>query len=63
MAKITSRLVSPNLQIPLKNSESAEDRVINLEEVSWHDNITDCWIIIYDRVYEVTDFLDEVLHI
>ncbi|KAB0804952.1 hypothetical protein PPYR_01922 [Photinus pyralis] len=35
------------------------ERIITLEEVSWHDNISDCWIVIYDRVYDVTDFLRE----
>jgi len=30
-----------------------------LEEVSSHDQVSDCWLIIYDRVYDVTDFLDE----
>lgn len=36
------------------------ERTITLEEVSWHDHAKDCWIIIYDRVYDVTDFLEEV---
>lgn len=39
---------------------SVEDKTITLEEVSWHDTPGDCWIIVYDRVYDVTDFLDEV---
>lgn len=33
---------------------------ISLEEVSDHDCADDCWIIIYDRVYDITDFLDDV---
>lgn len=37
-----------------------EERVIGLQEVSWHDTRNDCWIVIYDRVYDITDFLDEV---
>lgn len=41
-------------------SETPEERIISLSEVSWHDSANDCWIIIYDRVYDVTDFLDEV---
>ncbi|XP_023016114.1 cytochrome b5 [Leptinotarsa decemlineata] len=36
-----------------------EERVITIKEVSCHDEASDCWIIIYDRVYDVTDFLDE----
>ncbi|KAK5645783.1 hypothetical protein RI129_004247 [Pyrocoelia pectoralis] len=35
------------------------ERIITLEEVSWHDTISDCWIVIYDRVYDITDFLKE----
>lgn len=33
---------------------------ISLEEVSDHYCADDCWIIIYDRVYEMTNFLKEV---
>lgn len=32
---------------------------ITLEEVSHHDSFDDCWIVIYDRVYDVTHFLRE----
>lgn len=34
--------------------------VITLEEVSWHDSPQDCWIILYDNVYDITNFLDQV---
>ncbi|XP_018574981.1 cytochrome b5-like [Anoplophora glabripennis] len=34
-------------------------KTFSLEEVSWHDTLGDCWIIIYDRIYDVTDFLQE----
>ncbi|ALC38675.1 CG6870 [Drosophila busckii] len=30
---------------------------ITLEQVGQHDSFDDCWIIIYDRVYNVTQFL------
>lgn len=33
---------------------------ISLDEVSDHDSYDDCWIIIYDRVYDVTKFLQQV---
>lgn len=36
-------------------------KIITLEEVSWHDNYDDCWVVIYDRVYDITDFFDEVI--
>lgn len=32
-------------------------KTITLEEVSFHDSSSSCWIIIYDRVYDVTNFL------
>lgn len=32
------------------------ERIISLEEVSWHDNEKDCWVVIYDRVYDLTNF-------
>ncbi|KAL3283525.1 hypothetical protein HHI36_006664 [Cryptolaemus montrouzieri] len=35
------------------------EREITLEEVLWHDTRKDCWMIIYDRVYDITEFLDE----
>lgn len=31
---------------------------ITLDEVSQHDMCHDCWIVIYDRVYDVTNFLN-----
>lgn len=35
-------------------------REISLKEVSMHDDASSCWIIIYDRVYDVTTFLNTV---
>lgn len=37
----------------------AKDRVITLEEVAFHDTPRDCWVVIYDRVYDISTFLDE----
>ncbi|XP_054256921.1 uncharacterized protein LOC128981948 [Macrosteles quadrilineatus] len=28
-----------------------------LEEVGSHDNYHDCWIILFDKIYNVTDFI------
>lgn len=33
---------------------------ISMDEVSNHCTINDCWIIIYDRVYDVTKFIKTV---
>ncbi|XP_072936925.1 cytochrome b5-like [Epargyreus clarus] len=37
----------------------AKDRTITLAEVSHHDTPRDCWVVIYDRVYDISTFLDE----
>lgn len=41
-------------------SSLVSPRIISMEEVSWHAEPNDCWIIIFDRVYDVTNFLHEV---
>ncbi|XP_004930937.1 uncharacterized protein LOC101746637 [Bombyx mori] len=40
-------------------SPEAKDRTITLAEVAHHDTPDDCWIVIYDRVYDISTFLDE----
>ncbi|CAH2067158.1 unnamed protein product, partial [Iphiclides podalirius] len=37
----------------------AKDRILTLAEVSQHDTPQDCWVVIYDRVYDISTFLDE----
>jgi hypothetical protein len=32
----------------------------SLEEVKNHDSWNDCWVIIYDRIYDITQFLHQV---
>lgn len=34
-------------------------RIYTLSEVAEHDNYNDCWIVLYDRVYNVTEFLTQ----
>lgn len=41
-------------------SPEAKNRIISLAEVSYHDTPQDCWVVIYDRVYDITTFLEEV---
>lgn len=54
------------ISVPVKSrkkslcSGRAKNSIISLEEMSWHDNEKDCWVVIYDRVYDLTNFLDEV---
>lgn len=35
-------------------------RIYSLSEVAVHDNYNDCWIVLYDRVYNVTQFIHQV---
>lgn len=35
-------------------------QLYTLAEVAEHCHYNDCWLIVYDRVYDVTDFLNEV---
>lgn len=35
-------------------------KVITLDEVSEHYNSRDCWVVIYDRVYDITKLLNVV---
>ncbi|XP_061398059.1 uncharacterized protein LOC133333785 [Musca vetustissima] len=32
---------------------------ISLDAVAQHDDYSDCWVVIYDRVYDVTTFLQD----
>ena len=36
--------------------------LVSLEEVSWHGSREDAWLVLYDRVYEVTDYLATSRH-
>lgn len=54
------RLVSPWQARVVPGAPEAKDRTITLAEVSQHDTYRDCWVVIYDRVYDITDFFDEV---
>ena len=35
-------------------------RTITLDEVKDHKSASSCWIIIHNKIYDVTKFLDEV---
>lgn len=48
-------------QIMPKIEEIKNIRAIyTLKQVSDHDSWDDCWIVIYDRVYDITKFLELV---
>ncbi|XP_031850159.2 cytochrome b5 isoform X1 [Nomia melanderi] len=39
------------------SEELQEPKTISLDEVAWHDTVDNCWVVIYDSVYNCTDFL------
>lgn len=66
---VAASFITDTIRSLLFSSSSAEEhesdtdkklKHISLDEVSDHYSFNDCWIIIYDRVYDVTDFLDQV---
>ena len=38
----------------------ADNKVFRLDEIKAHNNGKSTWIIVHDKVYDVTKFLDEV---
>lgn len=36
-----------------------EPNMFSLEEVSYHNDVSSCWIVIQDKVYDLTNFLYE----
>jgi len=41
------------------NKQTSPDKVFAPSDVSSHDNYNDCWLIINNSVYDVTDFLGQ----
>lgn len=59
LQKLTTDLVIS--QVTVNHNEFQEILPeISLMEVSTHDCISDCWVVIYDRVYNVTKFMESV---
>ncbi|XP_034474363.1 cytochrome b5 [Drosophila innubila] len=52
-------LIMPKVEKNKSKVELLSVAEITLEEVAHHDSFDDCWIVIYDRVYDVTEFLRE----
>jgi len=40
-----------------ESADSMMDHTYSLEEVAAHDNQDDCWLVIDNKVYDVTDFV------
>lgn len=52
-------VVTNFLKIGVKNTAETE-RIITLDEVSRHSGPKDYWIVLYDKVYDITKFLQIV---
>jgi cytochrome b involved in lipid metabolism len=44
---------------PVMTTPLDELPTYTLKEVSYHDNLDDCWVVIYDRIYDITNFIYE----
>nr|XP_009857888.1 cytochrome b5 isoform X2 [Ciona intestinalis] len=40
-------------------SECEEKKVFRLEEVKKHNNVQSAWIVVHNKIYDVTKFLEE----
>lgn len=63
LRKLRQRKSIPNSQTIASETVLTEEkwrRIYSLSEVAEHDSYDDCWIVLYDRVYNMTPFLDEV---
>ncbi|CAM8924934.1 hypothetical protein QQ045_022719 [Rhodiola kirilowii] len=38
---------------------ATDSKVYTLEEVSSHNSLKDCWLVIFGKVYDVTEFMDD----
>lgn len=60
LAMTALRLTTPPSSDRNNNSTHPSLRLrpqITLDEVAYHDTFDDCWIVLYDRVYNITKFL------
>jgi cytochrome b involved in lipid metabolism len=58
---IRTFIFSPKTPV-VEHAISNDDKLnhVSLSDVALHDTPDDCWIVIYDRVYDVTNFFDNV---
>ncbi|KAL1379150.1 hypothetical protein pipiens_015113 [Culex pipiens pipiens] len=51
--------VTKNASISDRNNNNTvrHRKQYTLDEVSYHDTFGDCWIVLYDRVYDISNFL------
>lgn len=63
---ITALRLTATATIPSNDRNNNNLRLrkqFTLDEVAYHDTMNDCWIVLYDRVYDITNFLELVSEI
>lgn len=55
----SSTVTTQETVVVVAEQKSAELEIC-LREVGRHDSLSDCWVVIYDRVYDITKFVYEV---
>lgn len=46
-------------KIEVKTDKPDESESVSLKELKKHNTVTDCWIAIHGRIYDVTSFLED----
>lgn len=55
------KILGSFLKLVAIKDELEESKIeISLEEMSKHCSYDDCWIVIYDKVYDITKFISSV---
>ena len=57
---LRSILFTPSLSTGKESDIDKKLNQISLAEVEIHDSFNDCWVVIYDRVYDISEFLMHV---
>lgn len=52
----------PTVFIKKENIGAEISPVYSLDQVSQHDNVSDCWLILNEKVYDVTNFIADKSH-
>ena len=59
---LESFVMSGDEKMDSSKSKDTEKTIYKLSEVLQHKSRESCWMVIHDKVYDVTEFLDEVSH-
>lgn len=57
---INGKIFPERAKVVQEKPKIVAEKEFSLLEVAQHDSMSDCWIVIYDRVYDITKFLNSV---